>query len=97
MNQVLNVLSHKQVVSPIILRTYAHQLSRLMPTNIPARSVNLDFSIGLGGEHLKYGRFKMYIDQGVHFQIRINKSMLLIHSLSPACKTKSFEMRRPTI
>jgi len=93
MNQFLNVLSHKQVAPPIIIRAYAHQFSRLMPTNIPARGVNLGFSIGLGGKHLKYDRFKMYIDQGVHFQIKISKSIFLIHFLSPICKTKYFEMR----
>ena len=56
-------LSHKQVAPPIIIRAYARQLSRLMPTNIPARSVNSGFPIALGGEHLKYDRFKMYIDR----------------------------------
>jgi len=53
MNQFLNVLSHKQVARPIIIRAYAHQLSRLMPTNIPTGGVNSGFSIGLGGEHPK--------------------------------------------
>ena len=81
-------LSYKQVAPPIIMRAYAHQLSRLMPTNIPARSVNSGFSIGLGGEHLTYDHFKMYIDQGVHFQIIINKSILLTYSLSLVCKAK---------
>ena len=72
----------------MIIGAYAHQLSRLMPTNIPARGVNSGFSIGLGGEHLTYDRFKMYIDQGVHFQIIISKSVLRTYSLSPVCKAK---------
>jgi len=90
MNQFLNVLSHKQVAPLIIIRAHAHHLSRLMPTHIPARGVNSGFSIGLGGEHPTYDRFKMYIDQGVHFQIIISKSILLTHSLSPVCKAKVF-------
>ena len=59
MNQVFNVLSHKQVAPPIIKayadqytrarrQGHAHQLSRLMSTNAPARGVNSGFSIGLG-------------------------------------------------
>jgi len=90
MNQFLNVLSHKQVTPSIIIRAYAHQLSRLMPTNIPACGVNSGFSIGLVGGHLKYDRFKINIDQGVHFQIIISKSILLAYSLSPVCKAKVF-------
>ena len=54
-----------------------------MPINILTHSVNSGFSIGREGEHLKYDHFKMYIDQGVHFQIIISKSFYLcILSLS---------------
>jgi len=81
------VLSYKQVTPP------NDQALGLMPINIPARGVNLGFLIDLGVEHLKYDRFKMYIDQGVHFQIIINKAVLHVYSLSPVCKTKCFEMR----
>ena len=107
MNQVFNVLSHKQVAPPII-KAYADQYTRarhqgLGPSIIKAyadqytrarRQLRLLDRPG-GCEHLKYDRFKMYIDQGVHFQIRINKSILLIHSISPSCKSKYFEMRAP--
>ena len=51
------------------------------------------FSISLGDEHLKYDHFKTYVDQGVHFQIIINKAVLHVYSLSPVCKLKCFEMR----
>ena len=94
MNQFLNVLSHKQVAPPIInhqglcpsiIKAYAHQYTRaqgqLRLLNWPR------------GEHLKYDRFKMCIDQGVHFQIIISNSILPIYSLSPVCKAKCFEMR----
>ena len=64
-----------------------------MPINRPTRGVNSGFLIGLGGEHPTYDRFKMYIDQGVHFQIIISKEVLHVYSLSPVCKLKCFEMR----
>ena len=73
---------------PSIIKAYADQCTRAR------RQLRLLDRPG-GCEHLKYDRFKMYIDQGVHFQIRINKSILLIHSISPVCKTKYFEMRAP--
>jgi len=77
------ILSYKQVTPP------NDQALGLMPINIPARGVNSSFSIGLGGEHPKYDRFKMYIDQGVHFQIIISKVVLHVYSLS-CLQTKVF-------
>ena len=69
-----------------------------MPINIPAHDVNSGFSIGLGGEHLKYDRFKMYIDQGVHFQIIISKSFYDAFSLSLLfAKSSILKCGRPTL
>jgi len=70
--------------------TYIAYVLQKLTVFIPARGVNSGFSIGLGGEHLTCDRFKIYIDQGVHFQIIISKSILLTYSLSPVCKAKMF-------
>ena len=80
--------NYHQGLCPSVIKAYADQYTRAW------RQLRLLDRPG-GCEHLKYDRFKMYIDQGVHFQIRINKSILLIHSISPVCKTKYFEMRAP--
>jgi len=65
MNNFLNVLSHKQVAPSSI----NHQ--GLYPSTYP-RGCNLGFSIDLRGVHLYQDHIKMYIDQGVHFQIVIS-------------------------
>jgi len=77
-----------------------YQASRFMPINyqglcpsIYPRAASLRLLNWPGGEHLTYDRFKTYVDQGVHFQIIISKSILLIHSLSPVYKAKCFEIR----